>query len=376
MTERNYAVLKQKLTARLGFLKQDPDNRRLIIDAADLALQVGDPQQTMTLLDRAAALSPLSSEEQNLLGLAAMKSGDFEQAASTFATVVRDAGPQQTGPRFNLAWSLAVLARDEEALSVLDDITAQALPQAAALLVQLLHKQGRLDEALDAAKRSMAWHPDHSGLLAAVSVLAIDCEDVALAAETAARAGNHPDALTTLGTLALGEEDTASAKAAFARALALKPDVPRALIGRGLAAILDNDPDSAAQDIEKGAAMFGDHLGSWIAAGWARFIGKDYPNARRLFEHALALDATFSESHGSLAVLDIHDGAFERAKERIKIATRLDRNCFSAAFARILIANAEGDEDKARRIFEMAVSTPIGKDGRTVAQSLMRLGMG
>lgn len=376
MTERNDAALQQKLTARLGFLKQDPNNRRLILDAADLALQVDDPQQTIALLSRASSLSPLSPEEQNLLGLAALKSGDFELAASTFAAVVREAGSQATGPRFNLAWSLAVLGRDDEALSYLDDSTAQSLPQAAALQVQLLHKLGRLDEAMETAKRTLTWHPDNTGLLATTSVLAIDYEDLELAAETAARAGNHPDALTTLGTLALGEEDTASARAAFAQALALKPDVPRALIGRGLAAMLENDPGSAARDIEKGAAMFGDHLGSWIAAGWARVIGNDYANARRLFEHALALDSTFSESHGSLAVLDIHDGAFERAQERIKIATRLDRNCFSAAFARILIANAEGDQEKARRIFEMAVRTPIGKDGRTVAQSLTRLGLG
>lgn len=376
MTESNDAILLQKLAARLGFVKQDPDNRRLLLDTADLALEAGDPHQAIELLERASVLSPLSPQEHNLLGLAAIKSGDFELAAGSFAIVVGAAGPDETGPRFNLAWSLAVLARDQEALSCLDEAVALALPQAAALRVQLLHKSGDLDTAMEAAKLYLEQHPNHAGLLATVSVLAIDCEDLELAAATARRAGEHPDALTTVGILALGEEDTKTARVAFERALAIKQDVPRAWIGRGLAAMLDHDPLTAARDIETGAAMFGDHLGSWIAAGWARFIGKEYQEARRLFEHALAIDATFSESHGSLAVLDINDGAFDRAAERIKIATRLDRNCFSAAFARILLANAEGDLDKARRIFETAVNTPIGSDGRTIAQSLTRLGLG
>lgn len=376
MTESNDAALGQKLATRLGFLQQDPDNRRLLVDTADLALEVGDPHQAIELLERASVLSPLSLQEHNLLGLAAIKSGDFELAAGSFATVVSEARPEEPGPRFNLAWSLAVLARDQEALTHLDDGIALALPQAAALRVQLLHKSGDLDSALEAAKLYLERHPNHAGLLANVSVLAIDCEDLNLAAETAGRAGDHPDALTTVGTLALGQEDTKTARSAFERALAIKQDLPRAWIGRGLAAMLEQDPAGAARDIERGAVMFGDHLGSWIAAGWAHFISKDYSEARRLFELALAIDATFSESHGSLAVLDLHDGAFDRAAERIKIATRLDRNCFSAAFARILLANAEGDQDKVRQIFDMAVSTPIGKNGRTIAQSLTRLGLG
>jgi Tfp pilus assembly protein PilF len=197
-----------------------------------------------------------------------------------------------------------------------------------------------------------------------------------LAAEVAARAGDQPDALTTLGTLALGQEDAATARAVFERAIALRQDMPRAWVGRGLASLLDGNPIEAAQDIEKGAGMFGDHLGSWIAAGWARFVAKDYSEARRLFEHALALDGTFCEAHGSLAVIDIQDGALASAAERVKVATRLDRNCFSAAFARVLLASAEGDPGKAQEIFETAVNTPIGKDGRTIAHSLARLGLG
>jgi Tfp pilus assembly protein PilF len=175
--------------------------------------------------------------------------------------------------------------------------------------------------------------------------------------------------------LALGEEDAATARRVFERALAIRQDVPRAWVGRGLAKLLDQDPLDAARDIEKGAELFGDHLGSWIAAGWARFVGQDYAEARRIFEHALALDPTFSEAHGSMAVIEIQEGLLSSAAERVKVATRLDRNCFSAAFAKTLLASADGDQAKARVIFEKAVNVPIGKDGRTIAQSLAKMGL-
>ncbi|WP_169793770.1 tetratricopeptide repeat protein [Novosphingobium fuchskuhlense] len=375
MTDGDNEALLRKLAARLGFLKQDPKNRRLLLETADLALEAGDPDQAIALLERAGQVDSLSFSELNVLGLAAIKAKRFDLAVECFETVARETGEDEPGPRFNLAWSLAVLSRSEEALPVLTDQTARILPQAATLKVQLLHKLGNLDEAMDQAKQLLECHPEHPGLLGAVSVLAIDCEDLELAAETAARAGEQSDALTTLGTLALGEEDAATARRVFERALAIRQDVPRAWVGRGLAKLLDQDPLDAARDIEKGAELFGDHLGSWIAAGWARFVGQDYAEARRIFEHALALDPTFSEAHGSMAVIEIQEGLLSSAAERVKVATRLDRNCFSAAFARTLLASADGDQDKARVIFEKAVNVPIGKDGRTIAQSLAKMGL-
>ena len=105
-------------------------------------------------------------------------------------------------------------------------------------------------------------------------------------------------------------------------------------------------------------------------------IGCDLATSRARFETALAIDDSFAETHGSLAVLDVLAGDVEEAKRKSEIALRLDRQCYSAALARSLLAASSGDRETARRIFERAASTPIDSSGRTIGQALARMGLG
>ena len=133
---------------------------------------------------------------------------------------------------------------------------------------------------------------------------------------------------------------------------------------------------AAPADLDRGAELFGTHLGSWIAAGWAHFVVGDRVTARARFEKALALDPTFAESHGGLAVIDVAEGRLEEAGERAKVAFRLDRDCYGAALARSLLATAEGNSARASAILDIALVNPIDASGRTIAQSLARMGLG
>lgn len=357
----------------IALLEQDPDNVRLIADAATAAFEEEQYDAVETLLSRHERIAALPFETLHLAGLAAMQRQDWEGAAARFAQLME---AEQDAPaiRFNRAWSLAMAGKFDAALGLLDQATAESLPQAAQLLVQLLHDRGDLGAAATQARHLFALHPGHRGLSAVVATLAIDIEDLELAQRAAEQAGDHPDGLTTLGTLALGEDDPANAALLFDAALAHAPASPRALVGRGLVRLLDDDKVRAAADLDKGAELFGTHLGSWIAAGWAHFIAGDRGAARQRFETALALDDSFAESHGSLAVVDILDGKLEKARQRCEVALRLDRQCFSAALAAMLLSAGAGDADTAQRIFEKALHVEIDASGRTVAQALARLG--
>lgn len=367
---------EDRLASLLGYLEIDPGNAALLGDAAEAALDARDPALATALLDRRAGIAPPSPREDNLAGLAALQARDFARAAEVFAALLADR-PDDPSLRFNLAWAHANLKAFAAALGVLgDDVARAGLPQAAMLRVQLQHQLGDVDAAIESARAYKALYPDHEGLMAAISVVAIDAEDEALAAEAAARAGDHPDALTTRGTLALGEQRATEAAALFERALARNPDSPRAWIGSGLAKLLTGESDSAPADIDRGAELFGDHLGSWIAAGWAHFVAGHRDVARARFDTALTIDPTFAETQGSLAVLDLLDGQVEEAQRRSDIALRLDRHCYSAALAKSLLAAGAGRPDDAQRIFELAVNTPIDGSGRTIAQALAGLGLG
>ena len=364
----------EMLDTLLGFLERDPANAALLADAADAALAARKPETARALLDRLAATGAMGVRERNLAGLAAMQMQRFDEAAKIFRALLDD-GEDAPGLRFNFAWSAAAGKDSGEALRALDDATVDALPQAAMLKVQLLHEAGKWDEAADVSRAAIARHPDHQGLMAAVSVLALDMEDTALAQACAVKAGAHPDALTTLGTLALGDDDTAGARALFEKALAANPSAPRAWIGRGLTRLLSGEGNAAGADIDRGAEMFGDHLGSWIAAGWAYFVAGDRTAARKRFATALEIDPTFAETQGSLAVLDILDGKVAEGRECATVALRLDRQSHSAALAQMLLAAGDGDQKRAQRIFETALTTPIDDTGRTIAQALARIGL-
>ena len=83
----------------------------------------------------------------------------------------------------------------------------------------------------------------------------------------------------------------------------------------------------------------------------------------------MRLDDTFAEAHGSLAAIDAMEGKAESARQHLEVALRLDRNSFSAALAGVLLASSDGDGDRARRIFEMALKQPI-MPGKTLGAAL------
>lgn len=363
------------LAKLLGWLDQDPDNLQLITDAIEAALDANELGQAEILLGRYAEKSDLTPEIVNLAGLIALRTGKSQEAADFFEKLM-DSGDAEMPTRFNLAWCHAINNDNAKAFALLDEQMVALLPQASALKVHLLHSAGEFDEAMATALQLVELHPDHPGLLAAMSVLALDVEDPALARSTAEKAGNHPDALTTLGTLALGDSYVDTAQALFQKALDMNDTNARAWIGKGLTQLNEPDKSGALADLDRGAEIFGDHIGSWIAAGWAYFLSGDHQTARARFEKALDFDGSFAESQGSMAVIEAVEGSIDAARKHAEIALRLDRKCFSAALAQSLILQSDGNQEKAAQIIDKALNTPIDAEGKTLANMLVRLNIG
>lgn len=361
----------ERLKRLLTYLAADPANAALRADAAAQALTDGQPEIACEIL--AQAPDKLSNRELNLFGVAQIEMRNFAGASRTFEAIV-SAGEGDAAVKFNLAWSLAMEKKFERALDLLDEQVTEDLAQAATLEVQLLHQLGNFDRAPEAARRHLARHGDDEALAAAVSVLALDIEDLDLARSCAVKARSHPDALATLGILELSDQKVDRALELFEQSLRTNANIPRAWIGRGLARMLAKQ-EGATSDLDRGAELFGDHIGSWIAAGWAHLIAGDLSNARQRFARALEIDENFAESHGSLAVVDVLEGQPAEAARRIAVARRLDRECFSAAFAQILITERQSGEASARVQLDKILETPVNARGDTVAAALARMGL-
>lgn len=363
-----------RLERLLGYLEQDRDNVALAIDCADAALAANRAELAASILLPFETAGLLDDTGLNLAGISAMRSGDQVRAQAAFAWLLESA-PDDAGLRFNLAWSLGLAGQHGEAREALGDVTATELPQAAMLDLQIHHHLGEFEAAEAKLAAYLERFPDYAPLHSAASVLAMDIDKPDLARECALRGGAHPDALATLGALELGDNRLDDARTLFTRSLATRAVNPRANIGYGLVELAAGNSAAALPYLDRGAAEFGDHLGSWIAAGWAHFIAGDTAAARERFETALALDATFGEAQGSLAAMEAFAGEFDAAKRRLEIAQRLDRQSFSAALTATILAAADGDENRAQRIFEVALRQPLTHDGKTLAEALARMAM-
>ncbi|WP_198350809.1 tetratricopeptide repeat protein [Flavisphingomonas formosensis] len=357
----------------LGFLERDPANPRLLADAATAAFEERDPDRTEALLARLEqAAPPLPPPLVHLRGLVALQAGRFDEAAAAFESVL-EAGSADAAVRFNLAWAHAMRNRHEDALALLHDEVVAASPRAPSLKVQMLHHLERYEEGLAAGVALAERFPDNAPLMAALATLAIDAGKGDLARHYAERAGDDPEALAARGVLALDGSEPGEAEAMLDRSLAARANNPRAWVGKGLARLAAGDAATGATAIDRGAQQFGDHLGSWIAAGWAHFVAGDAAAARARFERAIAIDATFGEAHGGLAVLDLLAGDTDGARRRTETALRLDRAGLGGTLAKTMMLDAAGDSSTAQALRERALHLPIGPDGQTIAQALARL---
>lgn len=363
-----------RLEQLLGFLEQDPDNLRLATDCAEAALGADRIELAYRIIEPFSASDNLDDGSRNIAGIASMRYGDQDSAQRHFTRLLSE-HPDDPAVRFNLAWSQALAGDHAAARETLGDVREGDLPQAAMLDLQIHHHLGEFDAAEEKLEHYVARFPDYAPLAAAASVLAMDIDRADLARRCAEKGGQHPDALSTLGTLALGDQHVDEARGLFARSLETRPENPRANVGLGLVELASGNSRDALPFLDRGAEQFGDHLGSWLAAGWAHLLAGDVETARERFETALAKDDNFGEAHGSLAALDAFAGDFDAARRRLEIALRLDRQSFSAALAAMILAAADGDNNKAQRIFEIAAGQPLTPEGKTLAELLVNVAL-
>lgn len=352
-----------------GFLDHDPDNLQLIADTVSAALDAGEMDEAAALVARYEALAALSPAMLNLKGLVALRSDRFDEAVAAFDALL-EGGADAPAIRLNLAWALTRAQDFERALAMLDADVLALGASAAALRISVLHNLQRLDEAMAEGRDFAALYPDDQRLMGTLAAAALDAEDVELARLYASRAGTAHDGLATMGFLLLDDSRIGESAALFDRILAADAGNARARLGKGLGLIANGDLNGAAPQLDAAAERFGDHLGSWIAAGWAYYLQGDHAAARARFERALALDDTFAETHGALAVLDLAAGDVEGARRRTETALRLDRNCFGAALAASMLLEHDGKGKAAAKVREAALNFPIGAGGKTVAGAL------
>jgi tetratricopeptide (TPR) repeat protein len=346
----------------LAFTARDPSNPVLLCDLLDELLGEGRVDEALARLrataDNVRALPAVKFREARC----ALMNGDFA-AVTELLQPLASAAEVPAGIVHDLAYAHLSLGHFEEAMRALDNARPEGVDaiSIALLKVRIFHHQGQYAAAL-ALLETVAGGPRLAEAFGLRAMLLFDSGDTAQASAVAARAldidPSQYEAAIVAGTIALWERRLDASQALFDGVLAMDPHSGRALLGIGQNRMLRADMPAARAALERATAAMPGHIGSWHALAWCQLLEGDLAGAADSFGRAFAIDRTFGETHGGMALVHALRGDRLAAEESIKRATRLDANGLSARYARSVLLLDEGRKEEAQAIVDDILKSP------------------
>jgi tetratricopeptide (TPR) repeat protein len=347
-----------------AFADQDPANPILLCDLLDELLATSELDHVRARLQRIAPDMRRLPAVQFRAARCALVSKDFAVAVDVLQSLIAAQEPAPAGAVHDLAFAQLMLGLHEQALQTLgaaspqgDDVVAVAL-----LKARIFHHRREHAAALETLA-GFAEGPRLAEVCGLRALLHLDDGDNTYAAFEADHAldldPRQHEALIVRGTLALWGQQLELSSAVFEQVLTEHPDSGRALLGLGQDLMLRGNIATSRALLEKAARAMPEHLGTWHALAWCQLIEGDLAGAKRSFDQAFAVDRTFGETHGGIALVHALRGERSEAEESIKRAARLDPQVRSARYARSVLLLDEGRVDEARRtVDELLAQSP------------------
>ena len=361
-----------------GLLEQDPANKGLLAECADVALELGLATQAHGWIERALERAPGDPYLGARLASVKLALGDAKGALELLEPLAK-AHPDSTALRYNLGYALVHVGRYAEAKDALSGVVEQSDAPAGArpVLARALHYLGEVKPAIEQVLKHVGAHPGDAAAAGMLALLYLDAADFAESRRWSEKAlALQPlnlDALLASGSVALGDEDEVRATEIFERAAKASPKNGRAWLGLGLAQMMKFDVAGARQHFEQALANMPEHIGTWHALAWAQIMAQDFAGAQASFERAMAIDHNFGETHGGLGALAAFQGRWEEARQHAKRALALDPQSFSGRLVQVLELQRSGRPELAREIVERGMKAYKVPGGGSLADALGRM---
>ena len=178
-----------------------------------------------------------------------------------------------------------------------------------------------------------------------------------VAFERAAQGNPSASTLYRLGTPLVKSSQPVKARAAFERALALKPDLSEASNDLGALLAQEGDVPAAIEKFQAALAATPDYPDALNNLGYALLLTGRPEEARKLYEKALALQPDFPEALNNLGLILGRDGEMEKAEHYFREALAKRSDYGEAANNLALVLVARGQPEDAVRLLSAFLET-------------------
>ena len=363
-------VRKDSRAARLRvYLASDPGNIDLALALGEELVLDGQAAEAIELLK--AHPSSNTPVVIHRISQWALGCGDYAQALQQLETL-RTSHETPVSIDHDYAFALMCLRRLDDASAAVREAMRRhgQHPALVILSARLAMLAGKPEEAISALYALETAQPLDAQALGVLALALLDTDQNVAAADCAARAldlqGNQHEALLVMGTLALEQTEAAQALAVFDAALHTHSGSGRALSGKGQAHMLLGELPVAENTLLQATRAMPDHLGTWHALAWSQLLQGRPDAARGSFEQANAVDRTFGDTHGGLALVHALQGRTGEAEDALKRALRLDPDSSTARYAQLVLR--KGQDGAAATTQELAAL--LASTGRSVGMPL------
>ena len=292
----------------------------------------------------AAALDPLvamAASPELVRGAAALRAGQVGQAVDHFVAAVRDAPGSEAHRMLGVAYWLS--AEHERSVEQLEH-AVRLNPQderARLMLARVVEDSGDtarverlLVDAVQAIPSSATAHRRLGRLHGAASRTEDAVREYVAAAGIGAFTGKAP-LLIEIGELHRRALDAERAEAAFASAVALRPNDAVAHRERGRALLQLERPEAAFVELAAALLVDGEDYESYVTLGQIHLDAGRQPQAAGLLAHAIAIAPDKPEAYYALATVLARSGRGAEAAPHLEVFARLQEREFQVQRRRI-----------------------------------------
>ncbi|KWU52846.1 tetratricopeptide repeat protein [Pseudomonas palleroniana] len=353
-TDGNFAE-QQRLARLLTFLEHDPGNLALMYDAMGLAITLGDRSIGQQLIEHVKAHG---IEDPRVLAHGThllLQAGDYLAAAASGDKAIA-AGVTEPAVAFNTALGHFYSANFNAADTLLTHLTQHADCPAATLLMhaRALYQLEETEAAETLVCRAQQLEPDNLDIRGLLALLLYEndkfSQALSTAHETLAIDPDQRDALIACATVQFEQHNVAAARKAWHHTLKLYPDCGRAWSGLGLLEFSELEFELSESHLKAAVQWMPNHIGTWHLLAWIYILRKDSVQARAALDESYALDRSFGDTHGGLAVVDIMEGQSDLARKGIRRALRLKPDSLAAHYAQALLLQQAGQSEEAQQL--------------------------